>query len=290
MWNKATDAEESFRNKAIWGSAAAVIVVIAGIGAYYHYYRQSGAAPAEKAQEARPTPPPPSATADNGGIEHPIPAASADSTPLPALNESDSVVRDSLAGLIGQQSVESFLVPENIIRHIVVTIDNLPRKKVAIDLRPIKPTPGQTLIANQGDMSTLSDANYERYAPFIHLVESTDPNTLATVYFHLYPLFQQAYEDLGYPGRFFNDRLVAVIDHLLTTPDVQPPIEVAQPKVFYQYADPKLEDLSAGQKLLIRMGPANEQSLKAKLRDFRAAIVQSSPGSAPSSNVPQSAR
>jgi len=289
MWNKATDAEESFRNKAIWGSAAAVVVVIAGIGAYYHYYGQSGAAPSEKAQETRPPPPPP-ATADNGGIQHPIPAASADSTPLPALNESDPVAHDSLVGLIGQKSVESFLVPENIIRHIVVTIDNLPRKKVAVDLRPIKPTPGQTLIASQGDMSTLSDANYERYVPFIHVVESTDPKILATVYFHLYPLFQQAYEDLGYPGRFFNDRLVAVIDHLLAAPDVQPPIEVAQPKVFYQYVDPKLEDLSAGQKLLIRVGAANEQSLKAKLRDFRAEIVQSSPGSAPSSNRAQSGR
>jgi hypothetical protein len=48
--------------------------------------------------------------------------------------------------------------------------------------------------------------------------------------------------------------------------------------VFYQFADPKLEDLSAGQKLLIRMGPANERNLKEKLRDFRAELVKSGPG------------
>jgi hypothetical protein len=273
MWNKATDAEESFRNKAIWWSAAAVIVVIIGITAYYRYSANS-AAPV-KVQENRP-PPPPVVKADDGGIQHPIPAAGGDTTALPTLNQSDQVVKDSLVGFMGAKPVEQFLVQENIVRHIVVTIDNLPRKKVAVDLRPVKPTPGETVTGNQGDITTLGAANYARYTPFIHLVETTDPKTLATVYFHLYPLFQQAYEDLGYPGRFFNDRLVQVIDHLLAAPEPQGPIDLVQPKVFYQFADPKLEDLSAGQKLLIRMGPANERSLKAKLRDFRAELVQSS--------------
>jgi Protein of unknown function (DUF3014) len=277
MWNKATDAEESFRNKAIWWSAAAVVVVIVGIGAYYRYFAQPSVP--EKVQETRPPAPPAQTNADNGGIQHPVPGA-ADSTALPPLNQSDQVLRDSLAGLFGSKPVEQFLVPENVVRHIVVTVDNLPRKKVAADLRPIKPTPGETVVANQGDASTLSAANFARYAPFMHLVESTDPKTLATVYFRLYPLFQQAYEELGYPGRFFNDRLVEVIDHLLAAPEPQGPIELVQPKVFYQFADPKLEDLSAGQKLLIRMGPANERSLKAKLRDLRVELVQSGPGGA----------
>jgi Protein of unknown function (DUF3014) len=274
MWNKATDAEESFRNKAIWWSAAAVLLVIVGIGAYYRYSAMSTAP--VKVQENRP-PPPPAVKADDGGIQHPIPGAGTDTTALPALNQSDQVVKDSLVGFLGAKPVEQFLVQENIVRHIVVTIDNLPRKKVAVDLRPVKPTPGETVIGNQGDVTTLSTANYARYTPFIHLVETTDPKTLATVYFRLYPLFQQAYEDLGYPGRFFNDRLVQVIDHLLAAPEPQGPIDLVQPKVFYQFADPKLEDLSAGQKLLIRMGPANERSLKAKLRDFRAELVQNGP-------------
>jgi hypothetical protein len=274
MWNKATDAEESFRNKAIWWSAAAVVVVIAGVGAYYRYYASPQP---QKVQQPPPAPPPPETNADNGGIQHPIPSGGADSAALPPLNQSDQVVRDSMAGLLGPKSVEQFLVPENIVRHIVVTVDNLPRKKVAVDLRPIKATPGETVVSSQGDTSTLSTANYARYASFLHLVESTDPKTLATVYFHLYPLFQQAYEDLGYPGKFFNDRLVEVIDHLLAAPEPQGPIELVQPKVFYQFADPRLEDLSAGQKLMIRMGPANERTLKAKLRDLRAQLVQSGP-------------
>ena len=51
------------------------------------------------------------------------------------------------------------------------------------------------------------------------------------------------------------------------------PIPVVQPKVFWEYADPALENRAAGQKLLIRIGPQNARIIKAKLREFRAEIV-----------------
>jgi hypothetical protein len=86
------------------------------------------------------------------------------------------------------------------------------------------------------------------------------------------PLFQQAYEDLGNPQRDFNARLLEVIEHLLMTPDVQGPVKLVQPSVYYRYADPKLESLSSGQKLLLRMGPDNEAAIKAKLREIQAVL------------------
>jgi Protein of unknown function (DUF3014) len=46
-----------------------------------------------------------------------------------------------------------------------------------------------------------------------------------------------------------------------------------QPKVLYQFADPELESRSAGQKILMRMGPVNESRVKAKLRDIRKALT-----------------
>jgi hypothetical protein len=270
MWNTESDAEESFRKKVIWGSAA--IVVIGLVGAVY-YYKYHKAAPQIPVQQEAPKPPveaPQAAT--EPAVRNPIPETN-DTKPLPPLKDSDPDVRQSLIDVFGAKAVTQFLVPENVVRHIVVTVDNLPRKKVAIELRPIKPTPGTTAIASQGDVTTLGSANFERYAPFIKVVQNTDTKTLANVYFKLYPLFQQSYEDLGYPGQYFNDRLVEVIDDMLKAPDVQGPIELTQPKVFYEYADPKLEGLSAGQKLLLRMGPSNEAAMKAKLREFRKAIV-----------------
>jgi hypothetical protein len=41
----------------------------------------------------------------------------------------------------------------------------------------------------------------------------------------------------------------------------------------YIYADPALESRSAGQKLLMRMGPDNAKAVKAKLTELRAVIT-----------------
>ena len=146
--------------------------------------------------------------------------------------------------------------------------------KTAVERRPVKPTPGSALVVTSGDDITLSEDNYARYAPFVSLVQSADAKQLADLYFHYYPLFQESYENLGYPDKYFNDRLVEVIDHLLATPAPKGPVKLVQPRVFYEYADPALEGLSAGQKVLIRMGNANAAQLKRKMREFRALIAK----------------
>jgi Protein of unknown function (DUF3014) len=286
MWNKATDSEESFRDKAIWWSAGIVIAALIAIGVYYRFYSAAPATPApQPAAAPQPTVAPPAPA-----IQHPIPPTAEQQAqkPLPPLDQSDPVVRDSLAGLLGKPAVAKFLVSHHVIRDIVVTVDNLPRSKVAAELRPVQPTSGETLVNSQGGSTVLSQQNYARYAPFMDVVRSVDPKALAAVYFRLYPLFQQAYESLGYPGKYFNDRLVQTIDSLLATPDAQGPIMLVRPKVFYQFADPKLEALPAGQKLLIRMGPQNASIIKAKLQQLRDAITaqppqmsQPSPAAAP---------
>ncbi|MGE5105342.1 MAG: DUF3014 domain-containing protein, partial [Betaproteobacteria bacterium] len=59
------------------------------------------------------------------------------------------------------------------------------------------------------------------------------------------------------------------------------PIELAQPKILYEFADPSLEQLSAGQKIMIRLGPVDEGRIKAKLRAIRRALTgQSMPRAA----------
>jgi hypothetical protein len=273
MWNKATDPEESFRDKAIWWSAGIVIAAAIAIGVYFRYYSPGPTAPLPQ-PGVTPQPAAPPAPA----IQHPIPStAEQQQAPLPPLDRSDPVVRDSLTGLLGKPAVAKFLVPHEVIRDFVVTVDNLPRKKVAAELRPLQPTGGDTAVDTQAGQTSLSEQNYARYAPLMQVVSSVDPKALATIYFRLYPLFQQAYENLGYPGKYFNDRLVLAIDSMLATPDVPGPIYLVRPKVFYQFSDPKLEALPAGQKLLIRMGPQNAGIIKQKLQQFRAAITATPP-------------
>ena len=262
--------------KAVW--IAAPVVLLAAAGGYYWYTHRQPDAPPPPVTQALP-PPKPAVTEPS--IKNPVPGAEgAADTALPPLDASDSALRAALVPFAPRgdvKTIDQFLVPDKLVRNFVLTIDNLPRSKTAVERRPVKATPGATLVETQGEEITLSPQNYARYTPFVTLVSSTDAKQLAAVYFHYYPLFQQSYEELGYPDKYFNDRLVEVIDDLLATPAPKGPVKLTQPRVFYEYADPALEQLSAGQKVLLRMGTANSAQLKMKLRELRALIAKGPP-------------
>jgi hypothetical protein len=253
----------------VWAGAAGALLVAGAVGVYYFYQRAPQPAsdvPAvvEAPRTAAPVEPPPVAVT----TLPPEPEI-----PLPPLDESDADVGGGFTEIFGREAVEQYLVPERIVRNIVVTIDNLPREKMALQQRPIRPTPGEFLTGGPEDAIVLAPENYERYAPFVQVLSSADAKTLVSMYRGLQPLFQQAYEELGHPNNLFNARLLEVIDHLLATPEPQGPVRLLQPGVFYKYADEELERLSAGQRLLIRMGPANAAAVKAKLREIQAELV-----------------
>jgi hypothetical protein len=227
--------------------------------------------PPPVAQTAEPAPPAPVAPK----IEYPIERAEAEPGPAPqaTLDASDTAMSEALASLFNGNKLPSFVQPMNLIRNIVATLDNLPRSKAAPRLWPVQPTPSRLSTMPAGDSLVIAPDNSARYAPVVALAHAIDTKQLVAIYARFYPLFQQAYRELGYPDGYFNDRLVAVIDHLIATPDVKPPIALVQPKVLYQYADPELEALSAGQKAMIRVGPDNAAVLKAKLREIRYRVA-----------------
>lgn len=216
-------------------------------------------APAEPAAPAEPrfpvAPPPPA------------------EAPLPVLNESDAPLGEALGRLVSPQALARFFELEDVIRRAVATIDNLPREHYAQRLSPVKPIGGPFITAGPEGNRVIAAENSRRYAPFVGIVAAVDTRRAVDVYLHFYPLFQQAYVDLGYPGGYFNDRLVQVIDHLLEAPELQGPIALVVPHVLYEYADDELQARSSGQKVLMRMGPENAARIKAKLRDFRRELL-----------------
>lgn len=227
---------------------------------------------------------PPPAVADAAApgeppaAKHPIetaPAAlSADAAaPLPPLADSDSVFRQAIGALIGEQALAEFVANTGIAARIVATVDNLPRSKVATSMRPVRGPAGAFIVDGAANGLAIGAANAERYSAYLRLAEAVPMDRLAAAYLKLYPLLQQAYRELGYPQAHFNDRLVEVIDHLLATPAVDEPIPLVQPKVLYQFADPALEARSAGQKLLLRMGAGNAARVKKTLMEFRREIT-----------------
>ena len=262
--------DEDKRKYLLWGIP---VVVVAGLIAALYYGRKHEEQPAT--QQVQPAP---VATATpTGPADHPIEPSSAGSAPLPALADSDAALKQSLDGIFGR-GLDEILVPKDIVRHMVVTIDTLPRKKTALQMWPVRPTGGLPTVDGQDESLTLSEQNYTRYAPIMTLVRNTDTRQVAALYKRYYPLFQQAYTELGYPDGYFNNRLVEVIDHLLQTPEVTEPVRLKQPGVFYEYADPSLEERSAGQKLLLRMGPTNAATIKMKLRELRRLVAKESAG------------
>jgi hypothetical protein len=255
-------------NKPVVG-VAALIFVLAATGVYYLRSRNQ---PLPAAPSA-PTAVAPSASEPS--IAHPLPASagSAAAAPLPELADSDAPLLDALGQISSADAVKQFLVPQDLIRKIVATIDNLPRQKVAVDKRPANPVAGEFLANGDELHATLDQRNFERYKPMIAVINHLDAKQLGELYIHYYPLFQQSYQNLGYPNGYFNDRLVEVIDNLLATPEPKGSIALVRPNVMYTYADPALEGRSAGQKLLIRMGPENAKAVKAKLTELRAVIT-----------------
>jgi hypothetical protein len=192
---------------------------------------------------------------------------------LPQLESSDNFMSAALEKLLNNKSLMGIFINNQLINNIVVTIDNLPRKQVTMRLMPIKKAPGQFVTAENEGQKIISPKNQVRYSNYMQLAESIDASQLVKLYLQLYPLFQQSYEQLGYPNQYFNDRLMIVIDHLLATPEITESISLIQPKFFYLYADVELENRSIGQRILMRIGLDNERMIKAKLSEIKQTLM-----------------
>ena len=266
------------------------ILLIAGAWAYYYFQLNSTEQLTPKIAKQEPLPIP---TEPEPAIKHPMTEApvvlggstadvpaetqtqSKPEQPLPTLENSDDRVKESLSELIGNELVSKIFQQRGLIHRFVVTIDSLPRKEVPIKYRLPPPIAGKFLVQKQTDtVFTLDPENYARYDTYAQLLEKLDTKQFMQWYSYFYPLIQEDYDSLGYENSYFNDRFVFVIDHLLTTPEVVGTIKLVQPNVFYKFADPALKKLSAGQKILLRIGPVNAAIVKAKLTEIRKRLVE----------------
>jgi hypothetical protein len=268
MPRRRADDESIGRWVLIFVAAAAIVV-----GGYY-WYRNQPVEPGQPTLTQAPPPPPPVAGAP--AVVNPMPPPP-EISPLPTLNESDATVSGELAALFGQDTFATLFNDNDIIRRITVTVDNMPREKLALRLRPLKPMDSAFLASGEAGQLTLGPANYQRYEPYVQVLEKLDADSATALYVRLYPLFQKAYEELGNLDGYFNDRVIAAIDDLLAAPEITDPIALTQPNVMYEFADPDLQARSAGQKLLLRMGPENAARVKAKLKEFRERIATQRP-------------
>lgn len=191
--------------------------------------------------------------------------------PLPALNESDAEIRQDMAELLGEEALAEYLVKSQAISRLVATVDALSSRQVPPQMNPVKTADGQFATETEGETVTMSAQNFARYNGYVTLLQNANSDALLSIYRHYSPLFQIAWEENGGQGRF-NNRLLEVIDHLLETPDVPGPVYLIKYEAVYLFEEPELEALTAGQKILVRMGSVNAELVKLKLVEIRAGL------------------
>lgn len=249
--------------------AAAMALIIGGSVAAYFYWQNSQLESAPVLVQALPPPlPSPKPEVHQEVVD--VPPVT---PPLPALADSDNFMLDALAGLVGNKSLMMFFRTDRIIHDFVATIDNLPTRRAPMGVMPVVQAPGDFITAGKNDDLIISTRNASRYTPYVRIAEAIDAKALVELYIRLYPLFQQAYEQLGYPNKYFNDRLIQTLDNLLETPIIKEPVRLVQPNVLYLFADTDLEGRSIGQRILMRTGSKNESIIKSKLREIKQELM-----------------
>jgi len=200
--------------------------------------------------------------------------------PLPLLNESDSVILDALNSLRGE-GLLNLLVPQEVLRKFVLATNAVAEGKIVTEYRPVVSPPPPfkaesytVMIEGEAvEQERIGAANFDRYETYVTTLALIDSKAAAALYFRFYPLLEEAFTELGLKKSNFHSVMIAAIDNVLAAPDERGDLLLVHPKVFYQFADPSLEKLPQTHKLMLRMGPENARSVKASLRQLRAAIM-----------------
>jgi len=192
--------------------------------------------------------------------------------PLPKLAASDSLIRALFSQLSHRPALAAWLVSDGLIRRFVAAVDNIaegnsPREQ----LDSMWPEEKHRAI-EKDERVFLDPSSYERYDEITEVFVSLDSAKAVDVYRKLEPLIAEAYRDLGYPDRDFDETLGGAIDELLRAPVVVGEVELDPQVMRYEYRDLELEGLSDAQKQLLRMGPTNVPQVQGKLREFAIAL------------------
>ena len=215
-----------------------------------------------------------------GAARHPIERVLGNEAPMDPATASldagtaDKAIASALGNFPGKEQLMRLMLPSDIVRRVVLTIDNLPADSMSMQYRAVVATPGSFMVERRNNETAIAARNATRYDGFVEFAASVDSRRLVALYKRFYPLLQKTYQDIGYPDRHFNDRVIQAIDDMLSAPSPAGPVLLDQPRVLYEFSDSSIERRSVGQRMLVRLGPQHSARLKTKLREIRALLTQ----------------
>jgi hypothetical protein len=193
--------------------------------------------------------------------------------PLPPLDEMDGFLRPLLAALSSRPELASWLATDDLVRQLAAAIAQASTGgSPARDFKVLAPhTPLTT--AGRPTQRTIDPASYKRYDGLVGAVTSIDASAVAKIYRTIRPRLNEAYRGMGNADRDVDNAVRNALDILLDTPVVKGPIRVVEGSgASWAFANPDLESLTPTQKQLVRMGPANTETLLVWLRALKNAL------------------
>ncbi|MDQ2075737.1 DUF3014 domain-containing protein [Marinimicrobium sp. ABcell2] len=204
--------------------------------------------------------------------------------PLPPLDQSDDAVRDSASEIVDDEELVGLLVEDEIIRKFVRAVNSVDEGRIVHEYRPVVSPRPPLAVERVGEATTeaeqqyrLTRENYRRYDPYVALLTSADPATLARWYQRFLPLMETAYAEHGAEKANFHEVVLNAIDDVLEAPDANPNAILIRPKVFYEFRDEDMEAMPDSHKLMQRIGPEHSQRVKEVLEGLRGELQRITP-------------
>lgn len=185
---------------------------------------------------------------------------------LPELDASDELIRSLMEQISEHPKLARWVVQDSLVRRFVAAVDNTARGESPRTHLPFVAPQEGFQATRQEDELVIPASNFDRYDVLTDVFLSLDTATSVRLYRQLEPLFDEAYQELGYPQGEFDKVLQRAIAHLLEAPVPDGDLAVEKALRSYRFADPDLENLSSAQKHYLRMGAENMRQVHAKLR------------------------
>jgi hypothetical protein len=237
------------------GIASAVLVLVLG-GVFYYYKTIWSAAPA--------------GPAISGGMS--AVSGEAPGEPLPKLEDSDGFVRPKAEELSSDATFRSWLKTDDLLSRLAAALNMIGAGKVPKDGLSFMAPRRKFSVLKKGGAIYSSPASDARYDAVATAFASIDAPKAAALFQRYKRLFQEAYRGLGENNGDVQDAIARAAKVLLAAPAGGAAAALKEKGLVYAYADDSLENLSPAQKQLMRMGPANEAKVQAKVRELALAI------------------